>query len=80
MPVEGEDETPEKEKAEASLEKPLSLNEQRLMTVLAAAQRAARRAQVYTLSSWNRNIGVTGPSWRRGWDLNPRTTLQRSTP
>jgi 3' terminal RNA ribose 2'-O-methyltransferase Hen1 len=35
-PVEGEDETPEKEKAEESLEKPLSLNEQRLMTVMAA--------------------------------------------
>ena len=35
-PAEGEDETPEKEKAEASLEKPLSLNEQRLMTVMAA--------------------------------------------
>ncbi len=35
-PVEGEDETPEKEKAEESLEKPLSLNDQRLMTVMAA--------------------------------------------
>ena len=35
-PVEGEDETPEKEKAEETLEKPLSLNEQRLMTVMAA--------------------------------------------
>jgi 3' terminal RNA ribose 2'-O-methyltransferase Hen1 len=35
-PVEGEDETPEKEKAEASLERPISLNEQRLMTVMAA--------------------------------------------
>ena len=35
-PVEGEDETPEKERAEESLEKPLSLNEQRLMTVVAA--------------------------------------------
>jgi 3' terminal RNA ribose 2'-O-methyltransferase Hen1 len=34
--VEGEDETPEKERAEEKLEKPLSLNEQRLMTVLAA--------------------------------------------
>ena len=34
-PVEGEDE-PEKEKAEEKLEKPLSLNEQRIMTVLAA--------------------------------------------
>ncbi len=35
-PVEGEDETPEKEKAEERLEKPLSLNDQRLMTVMAA--------------------------------------------
>lgn len=35
-PVEGEEETPEKEKAEEELERPLSLNEQRLMTVLAA--------------------------------------------
>lgn len=35
-PVEGEDDTPEKEKAEEKLEKPLSLNEQRLMTVMAA--------------------------------------------
>ena len=35
-PVEGEDETPEKEKAEEKLEKPLSLNEQRLMSVMAA--------------------------------------------
>jgi 3' terminal RNA ribose 2'-O-methyltransferase Hen1 len=35
-PLEGEDETPEKEKAEESLEKPLSLNEQRLMTVMSA--------------------------------------------
>src|SRR5205085_10535124 len=35
-PVEGEDETPEKEKAEESLEKPLSLNDQRLMSVVAA--------------------------------------------
>ncbi len=35
-PLEGEDETPEKEKAEERLEKPISLNEQRLMTVMAA--------------------------------------------
>lgn len=35
-PVEGEDETPEKAQAEEKLEKPLSLNEQRIMTVLAA--------------------------------------------
>lgn len=35
-PVEGEDETPEKERAEERLEKPLSLNDQRLMTVMAA--------------------------------------------
>jgi ubiquinone/menaquinone biosynthesis C-methylase UbiE len=35
-PVEGEDETPEKERAEERLEKPLSLNDQRLMTVTAA--------------------------------------------
>ncbi|MDB5306064.1 MAG: 3 terminal ribose 2-O-methyltransferase Hen1 [Gemmataceae bacterium] len=35
-PVEGEDETPEKQKAEESLEKPLSLNDQRLMSVVAA--------------------------------------------
>lgn len=35
-PVEGEDETPEKERAEANLEKPISLNDQRLMTVVAA--------------------------------------------
>lgn len=35
-PVEGEDETPEKERAEERLEKPISLNDQRLMTVMAA--------------------------------------------
>jgi 3' terminal RNA ribose 2'-O-methyltransferase Hen1 len=35
-PVEGENETPEKEQAEEKLERPISLNEQRLMTVLAA--------------------------------------------
>lgn len=35
-PAEGEDETPEKTQAEESLEKPLSLNDQRLMTVMAA--------------------------------------------
>ncbi|HEY1187471.1 MAG TPA: 3' terminal RNA ribose 2'-O-methyltransferase Hen1 [Gemmata sp.] len=35
-PVEGEDETPETEKAEEKLETPLSLNEQRLMSVVAA--------------------------------------------
>ena len=35
-PGEGEEDTPEKERAEQSLENPLSLNEQRLMTVMAA--------------------------------------------
>ncbi len=35
-PVEGEDEPPAKTQAEASLEKPLSLNEQRLLSVVAA--------------------------------------------
>jgi 3' terminal RNA ribose 2'-O-methyltransferase Hen1 len=35
-PVEGEDETPEKGRAEERLEKPISLNDQRLMTVVAA--------------------------------------------
>lgn len=35
-PVEGEDETPAKERAEEKLEEPLSLNEQRLMSVMAA--------------------------------------------
>jgi 3' terminal RNA ribose 2'-O-methyltransferase Hen1 len=42
-PVEGEDETPEKEKAEQSLEKPISLNDQRLMTVLAALRSGGAR-------------------------------------
>jgi 3' terminal RNA ribose 2'-O-methyltransferase Hen1 len=35
-PVEGEDETPEKERAEERLEKPISLNDQRLGAVVAA--------------------------------------------
>lgn len=35
-PVEGDDEAPVKERAEESLEQPLSLNDQRLMTVMAA--------------------------------------------
>ena len=35
-PVEGEDDTPEKTQPEEKLEQPLSLNEQRLMTVMAA--------------------------------------------
>ena len=35
-PVEGEDETPEKERAEERLEKPISLNDQRLGSVVAA--------------------------------------------
>jgi 3' terminal RNA ribose 2'-O-methyltransferase Hen1 len=42
-PVEGEDETPEKERAEEKLEQPLSLNEQRLMTVLAALRSSGAR-------------------------------------
>jgi len=37
-PNEGDDETPEKEKAEESLEKPISLNEQRLRAVIAVLQ------------------------------------------
>jgi 3' terminal RNA ribose 2'-O-methyltransferase Hen1 len=42
-PREDEDETPEKERAEERLEKPLSLNDQRLMTVLAALRASGAR-------------------------------------
>ncbi len=47
-PVEGEDETPEKERAEERLEKPISLNDQRLMTVMAAL-RASEAKRVLDL-------------------------------
>ena len=40
-PVDGEDETPAKEKAEEKLEQPLSLNEQRLMSVVASLRACA---------------------------------------
>jgi 3' terminal RNA ribose 2'-O-methyltransferase Hen1 len=42
-PVEGEDETPEKERAEERLEKPISLNDQRLGAVVAALRGSGAR-------------------------------------
>lgn len=42
-PVEGEDETPERQKGEETLEQPLSLNDQRLMSVVAALRSCGAR-------------------------------------
>ena len=55
--------------------------------VRAQPDRAARSSSVYTLRhrtatsrSWDRHAVRTSRHWRRGWDLNPRTTLRWSTP